>query len=230
MNNNINIFYHIFLETNWVDIVSEQINTLINSKILEKSKLNIGIVYGNRINKDAEYNKLLEILSIIEHNILFFESNGCCGESPTLYQMKLFCDSNEDDVPILYFHTKGITQHNTIREKPVREWRKMMEYFLIENWENCINKLNEGFDCCGINYQDHAANINGTLKLIKIFNGNFFWSKSSYIKKLENNILFEHRYSAENFILNTEHKVFSFLNVPPSFDLYYNIYENYKKF
>lgn len=231
MNNQIetHIFYHIFLETNWIDIVSDQINTLKNSNILEKSKLHIGVVYGYGIQKDKEFDKLKPILDSVEHEILFLEPTGCCGESATLSKLKSFCDELESDDLILYIHTKGITQYNTIRETPVREWRKMMEYFLVEKWENCVEKLNDGYDCCGINYQDHAANINNSLKLIKIFNGNFFWSKSSYIKKLDNKILFEHRYSAENWILSIEHKAFSFLNVPPSFDLYYNVYEGYKE-
>lgn len=226
--NQIHIFYHIFFETNWFSIVSEQLESLKKSKILEKSKLYIGVVFGYGIKKDEEFDKLKSILEGIEHQILFFEPTGCCGESATLSKLKYFCDQLESDDLILYIHTKGITQYNTVRETPVREWRKMMEYFLIDKWEDCVCKLKNGYDCCGINYQDHAANINNSLKLIKIFNGNFFWSKSSYIKKLDDKILFEHRYSAENWILSIEHKAYSFLNVSPSFDLYYNVYEGYK--
>ena len=104
-----------------------------------------------------------------------------------------------------------------------------MEHFLIDKWEDCLKKLNDGYDCCGINYQNHAANIKNEIKLIKIFNGNFFWVNSKYVKKLDDTILFEHRYSSENWILSSEHRCFSFLDVPPSFNLYYNVYKNYDK-
>ena len=103
-----------------------------------------------------------------------------------------------------------------------------MEYFLIEQWEKCINILDDGYDCCGINYQQHTGTISGKLKLIMIFNGNFFWVKSNYIKKLDKNFLFEHRYSAENWICSIDHKGYSLYNTPMTTDLYYQTNENYK--
>jgi len=228
MDNNY-IFYHIFMETNWDEIVSEQLERLHSSGLLKVSQLKIGVVYGYGINKEENTKKLESILNnFYNYEIIFIEPNGCCGESITLKEMSNFSKKTNENLKILYFHTKGITQFNTERENPVREWRRMMEYFLIDNWENCVNKLNEGYDCCGINYQNHAANVKNEMKLIQIFNGNFFWTNSNYVKKLDDSILFEHRYSSENWILSESNNSFSFLNVPPSFDLYYNIYENYK--
>lgn len=229
--NKLQIFYHIFFETNWYEIVSEQLNRLKTSKLLDNSQLKIGVVYGLGVNKDSNLEKLnLLLKQYYNYKILYVEPTGCCGESSTLNKLSDFCIKNNDKFNILYIHTKGITQHNTIREVPVAEWRRMMEYFLIDNWKECISKLDEGYDCCGINYQNHAANIKNKTTLIKIFNGNFFWVQSEYVKTLDSSILFEHRYSAENWILSNEnHKSYSFLNVPPSFDLYYNIYKNYKK-
>ena len=217
------------METNWDEIVSEQLERLHSSGLLKVSQLKIGVVYGYGINKEENTKKLESILNnFYNYEIIFIEPNGCCGESITLKEMSNFSKKTNENLKILYFHTKGITQFNTERENPVREWRRMMEYFLIDNWENCVNKLNEGYDCCGINYQNHAANVKNEMKLIQIFNGNFFWTNSNYVKKLDDSILFEHRYSSENWILSESNNSFSFLNVPPSFDLYYNIYENYK--
>ena len=224
------IFYHIFFETNWDEIVSEQLMRLHNSGLLAKSQLQIGIVYGHNINKDVNLEKLDSILkNYYNYKIIFTKPTGCCGESDTLYALSEFCLESDDNIKILYIHTKGITQHKTIRETPVAEWRRMMEYFLIDNWANCVSKLDDGYDCCGINYQNHSANIKSNIICIKIYNGNFFWVNSNYIKKLDNTILFEHRYSAENWIFSSEeHNAYSFLDVPSSFDLYYNIYEKYK--
>jgi hypothetical protein len=227
MDKKIQIFYHIFLITNWYDIVKEQIDSLSNSKLLEVSTLNVGVLFDKQI--DSEKEKLMELLSKVPSlNLMFIDENVSFGESKTLIKLKEFSMTDTNNTNILYLHTKGVTQHNSIREKPVKEWRLMMEHFLITNWEKCVEKLNDEFDCCGINYQDHAGNVKGETKLIQIFNGNFFWTKSDYVKKLDESILFEHRYSSENWILSSEHKAYTFFNVPPIFDLYYNIYENYK--
>jgi hypothetical protein len=194
---------------------------------LEVSTLNVGVLFDKQI--DSEKEKLMELLSKVPSlNLMFIDENVSFGESKTLIKLKEFSMTDTNNTNILYLHTKGVTQHNSIREKPVKEWRLMMEHFLITNWEKCVEKLNDEFDCCGINYQDHAGNVKGETKLIQIFNGNFFWTKSDYVKKLDESILFEHRYSSENWILSSEHKAYTFFNVPPIFDLYYNIYENYK--
>lgn len=227
MDKKIQIFYHIFLLNNWDDIVKEQIKSLSDSGLLEVSTLNVGVLFDKQIDSKEEI--LLELLSKVPSlNLMFIDENNSFGESKTLSKLKEFSMTDTDNTNILYLHTKGVTQYNSVREKPVKEWRLMMEHFLITNWGKCVETLNNGFDCCGINYQDHAANVKGEKKLIQIFNGNFFWTKSNYVKKLDDSILFEHRYSSENWILSSEHKVHTFLNVPLIFDLYYNIYENYK--
>jgi len=227
MGKKIQIYYHIFLVNNWYDIVKEQIDSLTNSGILEVSTLNVGALFDKKIESKKEL--LMELLSKVPNlNLMFIDENVTFGESKTLTKLKEFSISDTNNTNILYLHAKGVTQYDTIREKPVKEWRIMMEHFLITNWKQCVEKLNDGFDCCGINYQDHAGYVKGERKLIQIFNGNFFWTKSDYVKKLDESILFEHRYSSENWILSSEHKAYTFLNVPAIFDLYYNIYENYK--
>ncbi len=226
---NIQIFYHIFLENNWYQIFLDQLNKLIDSGLIKNSILNIGVVFGGSLNLDIEKKKLLNIINEFKTiNILYIEHTGPCGESTTLAKLKDFCDTTDEDVNIFYLHTKGVSQFDSPREIPVKSWRNMMEYFLIEKWIDCVEKLNEGFDCCGINYQDHAAWIGNEHKLIKIFNGNFFWTKSSYVKKLNRNLLFEHRYSAENWISGSNPNVYSFHETPKHIDLYYQTDENYK--
>jgi hypothetical protein len=223
------IFYHIFLEENWREIVKEQLEVLVNSGLLKFSSLFVSAVYNGSYDVNNMKTELDNLLGVCEHyELISIERNGCCGESTTLKKVYETSKNLEEGKYILYFHAKGITQHNTPRELPVKKWREMMEYYLITKWEDCVNKLEEGYDCCGINYQNHAGRVKNETKLIKIFNGNFFWAKSEYIKKLDDSILFEHRYSAENWILSESHNCFSFFNVPPSFDLYYNIYEDYK--
>jgi len=221
------IFYHIFLENDWKKILIEQVNKLIEFKLDLVANIKVGVVYSRF--HEEEQNELISILNRLNNfEIILNSQEDSTGEGQTIKEMKKFCDTLTSNLKILYFHTKGISQQNSEREIPVNEWRKMMEFFLIEKWDNCIQKLDEGYDCCGVNYQNHAAKINGEMKLIKIFNGNFFWTNSDYIKRIDKNFLFETRFSAENWILSIDHNVFSFFNTPLSTNLYYDIIENYK--
>ena len=85
----IQIFYHIFLIANWYDIVKEQIDSLSNSKLLEVSTLNVGVVFNKQI--DSEKEKLMELLSKVPSlNLMFIDENGSFGESKTLIKLKEF--------------------------------------------------------------------------------------------------------------------------------------------
>jgi hypothetical protein len=171
MNNNYNIFYHVYLFLNWFPIVEEQLNLLKKSGLLDKSKLNIGIVYPSYEQKDIK--KINTLLSNYHnHEIMFIKSTESTAEADTIKKIKEFADLCNTNEKILYIHTKGVSQQLTQNEVPCSNWRRMMEYFLIENWTKCVDILEEGYDCCGINYQNHAAMTNGEYKLIKIFNYN----------------------------------------------------------
>lgn len=213
---------------NWDEILLDQIKSLKESGLLEKSKMKIGAVYQNTESyKEQEIKTLLANEENIE--LMFVKHNGGWGESETLSVMKDDCDNMKENTYVFYFHGKGVTQHKTEKEEPVKQWRKMMEYFLIDKWKDCIKILDEGYDCCGVNYQDHAGHIYGKTRLIHIFNGNFFWTKSDYVKKLDKNVLFEHRYSGENWICSIEnHQAYSFYNSPIRINLYYEINNEYK--
>lgn len=212
---------------NWDEILIDQIKTLKDSGLLDVSKMKIGAVYQElETEKGDELKKLVENEKNIE--IIYIKQNGGWAESETLGIMKDDCDSMEENEYVLYLHGKGVTQHKTEKEEPVKCWRKMMEYFLVENWEKCIEKLKAGYDCCGINYQHHAGHIKGKTQLIYIFNGNFFWTTSDYVKKLDKKVLFEHRYSGENWICSINHNAYSFYDSPIRINLYYEINNEYK--
>jgi hypothetical protein len=58
----------------------------------------------------------------------------------------------------------------------VDDWRKYMSYFVIDKWENRVKELEE-YDCTGVNFSEKNNNIP------RHYSGNFWWSKSSHIKK-----------------------------------------------
>lgn len=97
----------------------------------------------------------------------------------TLWWMRDYAKENPDDY-ILFFHSKGITHNN----EAVHDWRRYMEYFCIERWEDCVAKLDEGYDCCGVLWNKETP-----IGYFPHFSGAFFWAKCSYINTLNHNYI-----------------------------------------
>ena len=98
------------------------------------------------------------------------------GECLLLKSMYKYCQTCEP-AKIWYIHTKGasaVDPKNRLYHNQ-NAWREYMQYFIIENHEDCIEALNE-FDVCGVEF----------MKLYKYFIGNFWWANSNYIKKIKN--------------------------------------------
>jgi hypothetical protein len=94
-------------------------------------------------------------------------------EYPTLDLMKTNCEVADEDFAICYFHLKGLSR---LGDQRVVDWRRFMEYWTIDQWEDSYAKIRDGFDLVATNMIEqpwlHSS-------------GNFWWSKASYIKKLD---------------------------------------------
>jgi hypothetical protein len=122
----------------------------------------------------------------------------------TLWWVRDYAKDNPDDY-ILFFHTKGITHFTQATE----DWRKYMEYFVIEGWKDCIIKLDEGYDACGVLW-----NKDTPLGYYPHFSGAFYWVKASYINTLDHSLIdSEWRYGMEFWIgSNPDAKIYEFHN------------------
>lgn len=202
----------------WYNILFEQLHKIKQTGLIYNSSVNISVVHNNNLD---EIKKIRDLISHFENTkIVSITGESGCGECITLKQIKKECDSRNEEFNILYIHSKGVTQFSSEREIPVRLWRKLMEHYLIEKWMECVNALNEGYDCCGINYQNHVSNTSKGRYPTKIFNGNFFWASSKYIKMINNNYIFESRHCAENWLLSEPHVPFIINNEYADVDLY----------
>jgi hypothetical protein len=125
-------------------------------------------------------------------------------EADTLKWVRDYSAKNPEDY-ILYFHMKGISKQNRNTE----DWRRYMEYFVIEKWKDCVAKLDEGYDCCGVMW-----NTDTPIGMHPHFSGNFWWAKTSYINTLDHTYLdAEFRWDREFWIgTNPDAKVFEFHN------------------
>ena len=172
---NINlIVYHIYCVGNYIEIVTQQLNRLKTSGLYDWcDKLEITCV-----NTLGDFNAIEELvkdlnkvtLNKFTNNSYEYEGINKVWEYSQNYKGKVF-----------YFHTKGVSntytttqniQESLCKKQGIAWWKEAMEYFLIDNYKECIQKLDE-YDQCGL------TNINGW------WWGNFWWSNLSWPKSNE---------------------------------------------
>jgi hypothetical protein len=143
-----------------------QIHALYVSGLLENAKLHIGVV------GDIPLFYVPDNAEVVYHK----ENNE---ETDTIKMIRDFCFENPDAY-IMYFHTKCISRQTIYTES----WRHYMEYFMIYRWPECVEYLNNGYDCCGTNW-DVKTWYGDTPH----FSGNFWWANASYINTLDHSYL-----------------------------------------
>lgn len=181
------IFIHVCCLENWQIIFEDMIKNIKDSGLYNNvKKIFLGIL-GSLDNEKYFINNILDDKG--KFQILYIDENVHNYEILTINCIKDFCVSCDEiqEANILYIHTKGVRKAGN--NDCTISWRKMMEYHLIENYENCLSYL--GFyDTIGSNIintfdvDDKIVSINGNHNYH--YSGNFWWSKKSYIKKLVN--------------------------------------------
>lgn len=204
INNKIAIFHHNYLRFKWLEILTEQIKELKNSGLYESCNEIIATIYSEyedynnrKIFKDyiksEDYLNKWTIIDLYENNF----------EYDTLKLIKKYCNYKKEDINICYFHLKSVcSQTVTPLNIGLPYWRKYLNYFTINKWKENNIKLNE-YDVIAVDYefnQMHQTNIIG---------GNFFWTKSSHIKKLDDILYTDNRYLTEKWITSKECEVYS---------------------
>jgi len=101
-------------------------------------------------------------------------------ERPSLLYLRSLAEQDTEDVYYWYLHTKGLRWFGSQREKNVLEWIQIMLYWNINLWEKAVSSLQHGYDTYGTNLVDKIDDK----EVVKHYSGNFWWSKSSYLKTL----------------------------------------------
>ncbi len=187
-------YYHLYMTDNpviWSCIFCEQIMYMERSSLLNNlDEIRIVVISktDRRISKFIEMCKYL----IPEEKVkfLFFEnpysndqemlsnleSNKTISENHTM--RLIYNDAQTENCNLLYIHSKGIKPYLTYDNMEIfvryHHWRQYLNWGVLTNWKECIEKLND-YDIVGINYRKDPS---------PHFSGNFWWSKSSYIKTL----------------------------------------------
>ena len=204
------IYFHICCINNWKQIFSKLMFKIKNSglyNIIKEIRCVILGEYDNSIN-DPKINIILQSTDInlavkITINNLFNDSVN-----------------NDEEFYVLYIHTKGIKHFNGKFEKNVDDWVEYMSYFNIYNFNLCLNEL-KNYSAVGVNLQ-----ISNDYPLH--YSGNFWWSKSSHIRKLK--LIEDNFYNSPEFwvtSINENYKTLWNSNTHHYNDPYpYYLYEN----
>jgi hypothetical protein len=88
---------------------------------------------------------------------------------------------------ILYLHTKGASKQDN---QNVISWRQLMNYFNIEKCKN-IFKIFEKTE-----YNTYGVLL-GKAGKWKLYSGNFWWAKASYLKTIQMDGVKRNRFNAE---------------------------------
>lgn len=163
------IYVHICCKNNWYQIFENIINFIKVSKLYDVITEIRCCVLGNF---DKSKYTLFddEKITIINKHM-----NMKLYERFTLNN--LYDDCQKEDFYVLYLHTKGITKQHL---RSVKDWVDYMLYFNTYKHKEIFNLL-EKYNAIGVNFF-YTNNIPPH------FSGNFWWSKSSYIKTLKREI------------------------------------------
>ena len=175
-------FIHFTNMNKGIDIFLEQINYIKKSGLYEKLDYIFVTILGKHIYLPQDY----------KIRLIYYSNNPLEWEFPTFKRIKYFSDIILENINILYIHTKGF-----LNKPHSLEWREYLEYFLIGKHELCLNAL-QYYNCIGVNQQFYFDTEN---MYKNHFSGNFWWSKSKYIKGLPKFEINKDIYSVEHYLI-----------------------------
>ena len=168
---NLKIFYHIIDLPGYEDIVTEQIEKLEKSGVLDYSELYMCVTY---INEETVANIQEKYKDKKIFKWVFTPNIGNC-EFPTWILMQQTALASSEEFYSLYFHVKGISHIGHPKESPTTHWRWFIDYWAIENWKDCVSKLDDGYDAvgAGLSFQHGYWHFPGTTS----------WNTSKFLRQ-----------------------------------------------
>ena len=181
----LHVFIHVCTINHWRDILGAQLTRIEKSGLYDAcTTISLGVLGNDDITPFLDqYPKL---------NLLFQNSSVIQYERATLSELLKCCLSKSKNTYVLYMHTKGVTKfkknkrgivdrrEELVPSQNVIDWRLYMEYFLVDQWSDCIKCLKEEpSDVCGVNW---------TIEPEPHFSGNFWWARGDYIANLPQEI------------------------------------------
>ena len=168
-NNNMEIFIHCYCMNDYGRRLIQKYKRIKMSGLLDTvEKITISVSNFRAIDTKffEEYKKLSSkiYVHILDPVII---GNEC----DTLNYMKKYAENFEHNKPILYLHTKGVSQIHPTIKKNIEVWIKYMDFWCIWKWRECIDHLKNNDTAGGLFWTNH-------------YSGNYYWVNSDYLKTL----------------------------------------------
>ena len=222
------VFYHIWSPAQtqlWQFIVDEQLKRLYRHGIHVHADMYCAIS-GPLAERIADYVRLYDWIHILEVSPDDQEYEGLTLKK--LYEHVL---TEKEKQAVMYFHTKGISHmsgHSSLCKVPginndrmfksVNSWRHQMEWGVIDQWREALEKLND----------HHVAGVNYCINPWPHMSGNFWWARADYVRTLAHPTLGHYqqdpgdfgvieRMKYEKWIGTGQPRCFSFHDVPFSY-------------
>ncbi len=208
------IFFHVYLKSGYSRILIDKFKKFKSSGLYDSANKIYLTLYGD-IELNSEFlNELKEMYPKIEYGVI---SNATFNNEPdTLNLMIKKANEYENNTPMLYLHTKGLSYTDSNLKKNIDAWVRYLDLYVINKWEECVESLKDNDAAGGFYVEDP-----------KHFQGNFWWANSDYIKnlpKIELHNLAEYN-RGEFWILSQTDKVYPLSGITPV-DMYRNYYCN----
>jgi hypothetical protein len=170
---NIYGIYFICCLNNYLDIVREQLTEITNSGLYNNTtQLLLFITLYDENNTQLQ--KLLQDFDK-QNKIKMITTSENLYEKFAISNYKKYI-SHCNDYYVYYFHTKGISKYS--EDNIFSRRRKILDFYILNKYNISI-KLLENYDAVGCSLYKYP-------KLH--FSGNFWWSKSSHLNKLNDEI------------------------------------------
>jgi hypothetical protein len=187
-NSPIFLFYHVYCDNNWEDIVDKQINLLRKSNFIQK----LDFIYINVIGNKEYINLIHDKFSFEEKQKVILKSIENKYESETINLMVEV--SKKINFKGIYIHSKSSSIPKHLPYKKYQTyWLDYMNYQILFNWKIC-NYYLENYDVVGTlhkegnceidEYWQNYSKVHNNL-CTEHFSGNFFWFNSYYFSKLD---------------------------------------------
>ena len=201
-------YMHCYTIGPWQTIINEQVQKLKTSRLWDTTQtIHIGLL-GNKPFH----------LTDPKFQIHDGGPNPEKYEGHTLNILQQTCTPQDH---VWYTHTKGVSHaSNPHTYQCVNNWRRLLEYFVIEHHQKCYQALQNGHDIAG------ALWIHGPFPH---FSGNIWWATGKHIANLpqvttwakDTNHTMPERYQYEFWIGSTPCQVLNLHNDPRSYQYPY---------
>jgi hypothetical protein len=184
------IFIHAAILDKCKERVLQYLDIIYNSNLIN-NVVNVYICFVGPENIPINYNDITKYNVNNNIKLLKVSENLQDYEVRTLNFLYSFCIENTE-CNVLYLHTKNVGKEINVC---IEDQIVYMLYFLIEKWNNCLDKLAD-YETCGVDLRTTP-----TLH----YSGNFWWSRASNIISLPSPIDFNNLIKYPNPLNSIRH-------------------------